>query len=516
MGVLDGIDFFDFVALLIHELGLDAAARYAGLESKTYILDEGFRGEADRFIENLVKYYVDNYASSNNDQIRQHIVDKGIPSDLYKAYCGDVRFRNNKDAVYYLVRKITASLLTYEVLLYASQRAERMEQFLHHKDGFRKNGFAQLNSEKSVKETGYILLPDLGTFGDEKEIIKSTTKYEKIYLKGLIVLTADELKTRNGQTYEVRNIIPPEYSHLREYPQDGKMVIAVSPIHREWLLIDRPRIEINPSNGTREYLFECDGVTDESLIINRVKAAYKIASKYGARILLFPEMYGTESLSNYAADSIGITSDSNVPIVVMPSWWHDNLNTAPVLNEALLPVFDQAKHSSFIYTDDSKKEKYPEPSRENLKNKDHIVYLYHIPRIGRMCVCICKDFLMDTYRRMLSESLEASFMLIPAFSPEIDHFLNCMGELRRAGSHGVMVNCCAAFYAGLKTADLEQNHDVGAVTLMRPIKFGSDLSSVKLLTSSCSGKCNEANCVFIITITDDGNVWTEQILEEDS
>ena len=140
MGVLDGIDFFDFIALLNHELGLDAAARYAGLESKTYILDEGFRGEADRFIENLVKYYVDNYASSNNDQIRQHIVDKGIPSDLYKAYCGDVRFRNNKDAVYYLVRKITASLLTYEVLLYASQRAERMEQFLHHKDGFRKNG----------------------------------------------------------------------------------------------------------------------------------------------------------------------------------------------------------------------------------------------------------------------------------------------------------------------------------------------------------------------------------------
>lgn len=511
------ISFFDFIAFLLHELGEDITTRYAGLASRTLLPDIKYTEEADNYIQNIKSFYEDMYKCSPGDQLLKYIIQGGIPPHIYDAYLQNIRFRANKDAVYYLVKNISANLLNQNILLSASQEAEKMEQFKHKADSCKKNGFAQLNTDQSVKETGYILLPDLGTFGDVNKINNTTTTYEKIYLKGLIVVTPQDLKTRNGQSFVVRNIVPPEHYHLQDYPQDGKLVIAVSPIHKEWLLKDIPVVNVDETTDTKEYRFECDGVTNEDLIVKRVKAAYKTACQYEARILLFPEMYGTDRLSNEASKILEFSSDNHVPLVVMPSWWHSNLNTASVLDDSLLPLFFQAKHSPFVYDDKRKKDRYPMPSLEALINTENVIYLYHIPRIGRLCVCICKDFLMDSYRRMLSESLEASFILIPAFSPKIDQFISCMGELRHAGTYGVLVNCCAAFYSTVNPEKQPQDHVVGAVSLTRSSTV-SDLASNCLLLSECSGNCGgeDKSCIFIIEITEDGFISVKHIHDNDT
>ena len=494
------ISVFDFIALLLSDLGEKAFTRYAGIETKSYVIDSFYKDFINGFLDEIKAYYTDKGKIDYNDLVR-----KGVPSELYDKYIANTGFRKNTDAVFMLARSVSGNLLNYDNLLLASREAGRLERFDH-----KSVGFSQLNSDQSVNDTSFLLIPNLGTFGDEIKINKTTTTFEKILLNGLIVLTRSDLKTRNGQQYSVRNILPEEGSHLRGYPEDKTITIAVSPICDRWLLRDEPLVNTN-EHGTKEYCFQCEGVTDEEFIHNRVEAAFQEACEKNAHILVFPEMYGTSALSNCADDVIDYNIDQPAPIVVMPSWWHDNRNEAPVLDDSLGVLFKQAKHSPFLY--DKIDHRYHAPSLEDIKDEEHIVYLLHIPQIGRVCVCICKDFLMDSYRRMLSESLEASFILIPAFTPEIDHFKNCMGELRHAGSYGVFINCCAARTHGSDEYTPITNSDiVGEVMLTRSVSSYYD-PPLGLLYPRCDGKCDGRHtcCVFIVRITHDGFISVEHV-----
>ena len=500
MNSIHSINIFDFIAFLLYDLESYATTKAAGLESLSYDPADSYKEYVAEFINKIKTAY--NYQKMD---YFHYIVNEGIPAEIYKEYLNNYNFRINKDAVFYLVNSIVINLLNSDSILKAAHSASRKARFIN-----KTVGFKQLNSDKSVEETKYIILPDLGTFGDENKINRTTTNFEKIYLKGLIILTISDLCTRKGESYEIRNILPEEASHYSRYPLDGKLVIAVSPISDRWLLKDQPKIIAN-NYGTKEYLFECDGITDEEFIKSRIVSAYRESCSQGAHILLFPEMFGTEDLSNHADDVIKNHAGSDAPLIVMPSWWHDNMNTASVVDDALVTVYKQSKFNPFLYSPHSPK--YQHNSREYLQNTERIIYIYHLPGIGRICICICKDFLMDSYRRMLSESLEASIILIPAFSPKIEHFTNCMDELKHAGSYGVFVNCCAARCS----ADSEQpsisKHDtVGAISITRALSDESD-PPLRLLHPTCNGNCggDKTCCVFIIKITTDGTVSIEHV-----
>lgn len=489
------ISLFDFIALLLSDLKEKAAGRYSGLRVRSYNPDEKYRVFIDEFIKSVKAACL-----RRGKNYYQNIITEGIPPDLYNMYIFDQTFRDNTDAVYLLAWNMAKYFLNEDNLLLASREAYNQAGFTNHSTGFN-----QLNSDQSVRETGYILLPDLGTFGDENKINKTTTRFEKIYLKGLIVLTSSDLRTRDGQQYEVRNVILKANSHLRRTPFDGILTLAVSPISDRWLLKSKWYTEVNEFN-TEEYRFQIEGVTDEALITSRISKAYKAACAHHAHILMFPEMYGTKDLSVRADEIIENAAGREAPLIVMPSWWHERSNEAPVLDDALIPLYRQPKHSPFLYND-------VKPELEDLENKDNTVYMLHLPKIGRICVCICKDFLMDSYRRMLCESLEASFILVPAFSPEVDHFKNCMDELKHSGTYGIFINCCAAqankngFYV-----PITDSCTVGEVTLTKSVINDTD-PPFKLLKPKCRGKCGgpDTCCVFIIKITDNGKITAEHI-----
>ncbi len=492
------VNIFDFIAELLR-----ASPKYAtiaaGLESLSYDLAENDKEFAAKLIDDIKHAY-----SLQGKNFFNYIVSEGIPAEIYEKYRNNSKFRSNEDAPFYLVNSIVKNLLNYDSILTATHNAYKRSRYQG------QIGFKHLNSDKSVEETQYIILPDLGTFGDSNIISGATTTFEKFYLKGLIVLTTSDLHTQRGDSYEIRNVLPEEANHNSRYPTDKTLVIAVSPISNRWLLNDQPSIITN-EYGTKEYLFECDGITNEEYVTSRVEAAYKEACSHGAHILLFPEMYGTKDLSENAENVISPPTSSNAPLIIMPSWWHNNVNTASVVNDALVTLYEQAKFNPFLYN--PKTQRYPHASRENLQNSEHIIYIYHLPRIGRICVCICKDFLMNSYRRMLSEKLEASILLIPAFSPKIEHFTSCMDELKLAGSYGVFINCCAA------TCNADPNHlsisnkdAVGAISLTRVLSDESD-PPFRLLHPTCDGNCgnNKTCCVFIITVTENGIITTKHV-----
>ncbi|MDO4413652.1 MAG: hypothetical protein Q4C20_01100 [Erysipelotrichaceae bacterium] len=487
------ISLFDFIALLLSDLK-ENSTRYAGLQVKS----RGIHCEYQKFIDDLIDEVKDNYRQNDKDLL-QNIVTDGIPPDIFNQYVTNEEFRKNTDAVYQLASDAAKSFLSPDNLLKASQEAYKLANNKDHTTGFK-----QLNSDQSVKETGYILLPDLGTFGNKMS--KSTTRYEKIWLKNLIILTPDDLVTKDKTLFEVRNVIADKHSHLQQTTDNATLTFALSPICDRWLLKDSPVIYENEF-GTKEYRFQIDGLTDEDFITRRVKSAYRTACEYKPHLLMFPEMYGTENLSRHADEIIRNASDGDGPLIIMPSWWHDQTNEAPVMDDSLTPLCSQSKHSPFLYM-------VGEPGElEDLEHHENLVYLFHYPDIGRICVCICKDFLMDSYRRMLCESLEASIILVPAFTPEIDSFKNCMDGLKQSGTYGLFINCCAArANPGGVYTPINSKCIVGEVSLTRSAgtKYGSPY---RLLKPQCNGVCGgpDTCCVFIVTITSSGRIKVKHI-----
>ena len=487
---------FDFIAFLLSDVG-NSISTYAGIEHKSIKLvgkDELF---LNKFIEELKAFHQQQGNDSYNSIIRD-----GIPDSLFQKYIKNDAFRRNKDAVYFLVSEIAMVFLNSDNLLEASQEAYQIERFNHNSIGFR-----QLNSNDSVQKTGYILLPDLGTFGGKNS--SSSVNFEKIHLNHLIILTPSDLVARNGERFEIRNILPLKSSHQSGNMVDQVLTIAVSPLTDRWLLNDQPKV-IRNNYDNEEYLFTCEGITDENLVMTRVNAAYQEACAHRAQILVFPEMYGTKELSVNAADIISNTTSHPGPLVVMPSWWHDCKNKASFLDENLGFIYGQNKHFPFLYNITN--EKYKHPSLEKLRNSDYTIYLYHLPTVGRICICICKDFLMDSYRRILSERLEASIILVPAFSPKSEHFTNCLDELRHAGTYGVFVNCCAALCNKTGTySPVTADAVIGEVTSTRSFSNRDD-PPLYLLKPECNGSCeNRDTCVFIIQIRSDGNISANHV-----
>lgn len=498
---------FDFIALLLSDLGETAYRDYAGLQVKSLYLNDNQQAFIRDFIDKIKKSY-----TKRNKNYRTDIVKDGIPDDVSTAYTTNTTFRSNKDAVYKLAYEIPKCFLNYDNVLDASQTAYDLAQANN------SVGFSQLNSDKSVATTNYILLPDLGTFGDidnvdqtsktdkPYRVNKSTTPYEKILLNRLIILTVSDLKTKDGRQYQVQNVMPSRGTHtIRKLPNEP-LVLAVSPICNRWLLRDNPSITTNKYCND-EYRFQIDGLSDEEYVIKRVFASYKEASKYGVDIMLFPEMYGTKVLTLQPYVIFKDITDGKIPIAVMPSYWHDRTNEAPVLDDAALPLFCQRKYSSFLYEKDGLR------YLEDLSNNDRQVIMYHSPKIGRLCVCICKDFLMDSYRRMLSESLEASILLVPAFTPDTAPFTKCLDELKHAGTYGLFVNCCAAHPVKKKNSDeaLITNKCVAGQVTVTKAPSDNSTPSYKLLHPKCNGNCGgpESHCIFIITITDDGSITVD-------
>lgn len=496
----DKLNIFDFIAFLLKELGSEADRRYSGLQTLSYVPAPDYIAFVNHFIADIRNYY-----SSQNKDYFHYIVTEDFPKRFFNNYLENTSFRENKDAVFELAKTICREFFNKENIRTASEKAYHLEQAFNHK-----NGFSQLNSNQNAEETGYLLLPDLGTFGDENKLNKTTTTFEKILLKGIIVVKSSDLKTRNGQTYQIRNIVPMSYSHMNTHPDDGVLKIAVSPICDKWLLNDQPIVK-TLENGTKEYCFTSEGITDEQFVHSRVVTAYQESCICKSHLLVFPEMYGTETLSLNAKTAINIFEQETAPLVVMPSWWHENKNTSFIQDDSLTTVFSQNKFSSFLCH--AQTPKYPVASLEDLHNTDHLVYIYHIPEIGRICVCICKDFLMDSYRRMLTESLEASIILIPAFTPAIEHFTNCMGELKHAGSYGVFINCCAALCNKDDVpTSITGNQAIGAVSITKAVANDYD-PPFRLLYPQCQGDCNGSQtcCLFIIKITNDGSVSIDHI-----
>lgn len=101
------MNIFDFIALLLHELGNDAKSRYAGLQPLSFVPGEKYTQFADSFITTIKTHYSN---SGNITDISDYQLSKTLPDELLEKYFGNTEFRQNKDAVFYLVTRICKQL----------------------------------------------------------------------------------------------------------------------------------------------------------------------------------------------------------------------------------------------------------------------------------------------------------------------------------------------------------------------------------------------------------------------
>ena len=447
-------------------------------------------------IVNEIQEY--NQAAGDTNDYRKIVLD-GIPFTIHEKISNFISANGGGAAAYTLMKKITKLCLNRDrVLEYARSLVDRKAEGLP-------EGFGHLNTEESVKKSGILIIPDLGYFGEGSELgIRDSDRLSRIQMHCLIGIRSSDLKTSAATAYTIWNIVPPADVLPRKHLTELK--IAVSPITK-YSFLDTSEEKFINDNGEIENIVTVNSITDKERLNNRLRAVFEKAVSCKADILLFCEMYGTEKLIRDPEKILG--SDSGrLSLIVLPSWWHDGKNEAHVLDSSFTELFCQSKkYAAYFKQDDKQKPK----NREGLQGREKTIYIYHWPDIGRIVVTICMDFLTNPYRQLISKILDASFILVPAYSRGEADFANCLDGLRPYGCYGVFINSCAAL-PNEKRKDFQESDYIGKViTPWKKIPGGIDTEA--FLIPECGTNCGgDADpCLFLITITDKGALKAEHL-----
>lgn len=427
------------------------------------------------------------FAMTKGQKLDRMLVRDGIPKEIYDSFIRSWNAEGYSAAVYDLISALCDHMSQEELSRYVSQI---------------ENGFGQLNS--NVQETGMIILPDfigLRTFLPAKEMGDAQRQEEKtcsgkpanwmggrskLKFQNILFVEKGRLTTRSGKTFEIKNHVLNQ-AHWQKRHGD-QLVIAFSPVAFGNVLnvteIDLPKKEKNEPKR-----FIVDGLKNPELIHRKIEAAARTAGRYGADILMFPEMLGDEETAGTGFWKRIVReldeADCLAPkLILAPSWSHERTNETVVFDDTPERLFSQQK-------------KYPFPYKgrmEDLSGSDHNIWVLHVPTVGRVLITICKDMLEPEYFPLLLEELEPSLVLAPSFSPRIKQFDLSEQLAAPFGSFVVWGNTCAAHY--------EQGSEFTTVGIVQK-PFGKENDGKCYMKRKCDGGCADSpeGCLFLASIT---------------
>lgn len=250
-----------------------------------------------------------------------------------------------------------------------------------------------------------------------------------------------------------------------------------------------------------ENKFCVDAVTRPGQVEKNVKRVLEEARREQVDIVFFPEMIGSSetdaSITKYLLEAaLEMSSEEYPALIVLPSKWEENQNSALVLTGNGAEVCSQQKQ----YPYDGPVEPGGKPAQEDL-SPDGILHLIHCQGLGRMAIMICKDFLITEYLQMLLEILRVTLILVPSMTTGEYDFKTHIHMCEHADCCVMQGNCCSAQW--MVAEDQRGKLDTCGYCLKsgknqnpKYVQGGEKIISFTKPDNCRTGECKEA-CLFI-------------------
>ena len=306
----------------------------------------------------------------------------------------------------------------------------------------------------------------------------------------------------NGKTKKVSFVNCKENFHIHNlilpfrFTPDAEAVlnIAFCPLTDQDLL-KTENVQIKEHNRVYEGV-KVTGVKQPEQLLKRLQDDWRHACNEGkADIVFFPEVLGS-SLSeevvqhnrDYNKTIFTIAKEESrkgnkLPILtVLPSFCKDGENKASLLDKNGFIMAKQSKYEPYFNLKNHRKE-YLKPCKEK-----HY-YVIHIPKLHRIAVLICADFLQyDTNdaKKLFSE-VGCTLLLVPSYSHGEMDFVNTIQTLKPYGTTVIWGNSCGA---------VKDKRVVGGCCV-------AGFDTVKKFSDCCdcgSGCSDNEKCVFVVSV----------------
>lgn len=353
------------------------------------------------------------------------------------------------------------------------------------------NFFTSLNNNSD--DTGILIIPKVkslpNTFfvnknekEEDKEYKNSNYWYDDInnHFSNIIYV-----KSSSIGNYKLKNFMV----KLFQKTDSDKITIGLTPGCNtpKNELMDAPKYQ----GKDGQLHFKVNKYFDSKKLTNNYLDCLEKAKQLNVDILIAPEMLGSKALSEtdeYGYNLMFRNSSSHSPyLIVTPSYWHNGENYISIYSKTGKFIGKQCKQHGFELNVNC------ESYAEDLNNSTKEILVLHIPGWGRMVFPICVDFLVSTYRDILSRELKADFIFCPSYSSHTAQFINASGTVRDFGTRLIWLNSCSALK---EVTDVPKS--VGYVSVPSAIPDSVKESSYPLIPK-CNGKCTSP-CLFTVTI----------------
>lgn len=360
------------------------------------------------------------------------------------------------------------------------------------------NKFVSIDSmNTNYADTGIQIVPKFEIcrhWSEEGEItdsVKPNPYANRDAFSGLNGKTKKICFVKYKENFHIHNLILP----FRFTPDtEAELNIAFCPLTDQDLL-ETENVQIKEQDRVYEGV-KVKGVKQPEQLLKRLQDDWRHACDEGkADIIFFPEVLGSKLSeevvrhnANYNKPVFAIAKEESrkgnkLPILtVLPSFCEEGENQATVLDKNGFIIAKQNKYEPYFNLKDHRKE-YLKPCEEK-----HY-YVIHIPKLHRIAVLICADFLKydNNDAKKLFTEVGCTLLLVPSYSHGEVDFVNTIQTLRPYGTTVIWGNCCGA---------VKDKRIIGGCCV-------AGFDTVKRFSDCCdcvAGCAGVDKCVFIVSV----------------
>lgn len=402
---------------------------------------------------------------------------------------GDIRITDLNEGFLYRLRLIIQHSDKFQLLLLLFYMDKAVVKCYDGLINYEED-WEEVNSlNTNAKETGIIILKKVKCNWDGKQADFRLRDFLDYFFY---------IKNSNLHNAVVKNYVLDQRSVLG-YGTDC-LRVAISPVTKnKTLSVSKFYDRLNKTTKEHQRYFRVESLLNEQDIRASVEDNIIYAGEAGVDILVFPEMLGSRDMLEAIKASIAKVNTRKPPLVVFPSIWEksqgdtDNTNISCVLLQGEEVLFEQPKRYNFRMIQGISR------IYEDINCEKHdLINLLHIEGLGRICIVICYDFLVEDNRYMIFDNLKPSLICTPSFSTGSFNFLLLSETGFPKFCNWVWCNTCSAACEGGKDDNYQT---IGVIT---KLSKNCDLSSPESLKEWFRGKasCEKPDCRHCIYYSD--------------
>lgn len=363
-----------------------------------------------------------------------------------------------------------------------------------------------LNSQDNKKKTNIIMLPRYECIWEGKSRERNHLTDVNTFLRHSFCV-----ETKSGKVegkYTIKNyILNPKYFALCMNEQNELFLpISVSPLTDDVALKDTRYQQRKKGENINYFMVEEPDEKVQNQLIAYIEKVMRKSDRNGDKILVFPEMLGTEKMKQAVIEQIEKENFENLHFLIFPSIWekkgkHRNHNTAYVIDREGNEWFGQDKLKRFPWGVGG--ETFLEDIVEGTE-----LHIIHCAGYGSVAVAICRSELDQNVRTLLMQRLNVKLILCPSWTP--GHH-----EFEYSIMTGIERTCNVAWCNSCSAVDVskQEKKTVGIIT-----SFGKNrqfskpsLDGCRFPDGDCESECQNG-CLFSGKVY--GTEYKENQLEE--